>query len=151
MKFWIGVASKDHVQSGIDGGFCQLCHGRSQPLERMNVGDWIVYYSPKESQTAAALCQRFTAIGEVTGERVYEFKMTSEFEPFRRDVCFMASKSVDIRPLVDRLSFIKDKQRWGIAFRFGYLQILRFDFALIAENMLDFDPSAAASLNRSAA
>jgi len=47
MKFWIGVASKDHVLRGIDGGFCQLCHGSAQPLKRMSVGDWLIYYSSK--------------------------------------------------------------------------------------------------------
>ena len=42
MRYWIGVASKDHVSRGVDGGFCQLCHGKAQPLKRMASGDWII-------------------------------------------------------------------------------------------------------------
>lgn len=34
MNFWIGVASKEHVQIGQDGGFAQLCHGKEQALKK---------------------------------------------------------------------------------------------------------------------
>ena len=71
MRYWIGVASKDHVSRGVDGGFCQLCHGKAQPLKRMASGDWIIYYSPKERFEDTLLCQAFTAIGEVVGDAVY--------------------------------------------------------------------------------
>ena len=65
MRYWIGVASRDHVARGVAGGFCQLCHGKAQPLQRMSAGDWIIYYSPKEEFDGNTPCQRFTAIGEI--------------------------------------------------------------------------------------
>ena len=34
-KFWIGVVSKEHVLRGVEGGFCQVCHGKKRPLNRM--------------------------------------------------------------------------------------------------------------------
>ncbi|WP_242596564.1 hypothetical protein [Enterococcus plantarum] len=34
MNSWIGVASKNNVEIGVAGGFCQLCHGKSAPLGR---------------------------------------------------------------------------------------------------------------------
>lgn len=40
-----------------------------------------------------------------------------------------------IRPLIDQLSFIEDKQRWGYLFRFGFFEIKQPDFELIARNM----------------
>ena len=46
-KFWIIVVSKDHVLMGVQGGFAQACHGKSSPLKRMSVGDWVLHYSPK--------------------------------------------------------------------------------------------------------
>jgi EVE domain len=140
MKYWIGVASKEHVQRGVDGGFCQLCHGRAQPLKRMSVDDWIIYYSSKEKFGEATPCQQFTAIGQVIGDEAYKFEMAPGFIPHRRDVNFLKSKSIDIRPLIGQLSFIKDKTHWGSPFRFGYLQIPREDFQLIAMQMLGFDP-----------
>jgi|SRR5215831_4714197 len=143
MKFWIGVASKDHVQRGIDGGFCQLCHGRAAPLKKMSKGDWIIYYSSKESFDGMEPCQQFTAIGEVVGEDIYEFPMTPDFVPHRRDVLFLAAHCIDIRPLINRLSFIRDKGNWGSAFRFGHLEIPRTDFEVIAMKMTGIDPTVA--------
>ena len=116
--------------------FSQLCHGKAQPLKRMAVGDGLIYYSSKEKFGEDALCQQFTGIGEVTGSEVYQFEMLPGFVPYRRDIRFFAAKDVPIRPLIERLTFIKDKTRCGYAFRFGHLEIPRADFELIAAEML---------------
>ena len=139
-RFWIGVASREHVQLGLAGGFCQLCHGKSGPLKRMSQGDWIVYYSPKQRFGEVEPCQRFTAIGEVAAGEVYLFPMAPGFVPHRRDVRFLDAIEVPIRPLLDRLSFIKDKRHWGQAFRYGHLEIPAEDFSRIADDMLGCDP-----------
>lgn len=134
-RFWIGVASREHVALGVAGGFSQLCHGKAAPLRRMGVGDGIVYYSPKRVMGGAEPCQAFTALGRVSGERVYPFEMAPGFVPFRRDIDFLAVEEAPIRPLVERLAFIRDKACWGYAFRFGHLEIGAEDFALIAGAM----------------
>lgn len=136
MRYWIGVASKDHVRRGVAGGFCQLCHGKSHPLKKMGQGDWIIYYSPKEQFGGDTPCQSFTAIGEVVGQQVYEVEMFPGFVPFRRDIRFVPAQDAPIRPLLDRLAFIQDKSRWGYAFRFGHFEISPGDFELIASHML---------------
>nr|MCH9703347.1 EVE domain-containing protein [Chlamydiota bacterium] len=43
MKYWIGVASHEHVKRGEADGFCQVCHGKGAPLRRMKPGDLLVY------------------------------------------------------------------------------------------------------------
>ena len=136
MRYWIGVASKDHVARGVEGGFCQLCHGKAQPLARMNVGDWIIYYSPKQAFGGAQACQQFTAIGRVIGDSVYQIEMAPGFVPCRRDIKFLPAQPVDIRPLIHRLQFIQQKSRWGYAFRFGHIEISQDDFDLISAKML---------------
>ena len=136
MNYWIGVASKDHIQNGVAGGFCQLCHGKEQPLKRMKEGDWIIYYSPKEVFQEKTPCQKFTAIGKVSGSEVYQFEMFPGFIPFRRDIDFLDCEEVDIRPLIEDLAFIKNKKSWGYAFRYGHLKIDASDFQLIAQKML---------------
>lgn len=145
-RYWIGIASKEHVKTGVAGGFCQLCHGKAQPLKRMAVGDGLIYYSAKERFGEDALCQQFTAIGEVVGSEVYQFEMFPGFVPYRRDIRFFEARDISIRPLIARLSFIKDKTYWGYAFRFGHLEIPRADFDLIAAEMLP-DKSAANTLS----
>ncbi len=134
-RYWVGVASRNHVLKGIAGGFAQLCHGKQQPLKRMRTGDWIVYYSPQEIFGEKAPCQQFTAIGEVIGEEVYQFEMTPGFTPFRRDIKFLSTQDAAIRLLLDKLSFIKNKKNWGYAFRYGHLQIPETDFLTIKNAM----------------
>jgi predicted RNA-binding protein len=134
-RYWIGVASRQHVLIGVAGGFAQLCHGKERPLKRMSKNDWIIYYSPQEILGEKTPCQRFTAIGEVSSDEVYQVEMAPGFIPFRRDIRFSRAKEIPIRPLIDQLSFIKDKKQWGYVFRFGHLQIPETDFRLIAEAM----------------
>jgi len=142
-RFWVGVASQDHVARGVAGGFCQLCHGKAAPLKRMSPGDWIVYYSPKVRLDGDELCQQFTAIGEVVGSDVYVFEMAPRFAPFRRDIRFVDARATPIRPLVEKLSFIRDPKRWGYVFRFGHFEMSREDFELIANQMLGEVPETA--------
>ena len=28
MRYWIAVASREHVMLGVDAGFAQVCHGK---------------------------------------------------------------------------------------------------------------------------
>lgn len=136
MQYWIGVASKEHVKRGEQGGFCQLCHGKAYPLKRMAVGDWLIYYSSKEKFNEKQACQQFTAIGRVAGEGVYEFDMGNGFTPHRRDIQFLACEAINIHPLIGDLSFIPDKKRWGYPFHYGHLEINQQDFERIAKAML---------------
>ena len=34
-RYWIAVASADHVARGVAGGFMQVCHGKRAPLARI--------------------------------------------------------------------------------------------------------------------
>ena len=134
-RYWIGVVSRAHVQGGVAGGFAQLCHGKERPLRRMRTGDWLAYYSPRTDREGGEPIQAFTAIGRVAADDVYPYAMGEAFVPFRRDVRYLRCREAAIAPLLDRLSFIKDKARWGYPFRAGHFEIGAADFALIAEAM----------------
>ena len=73
---------------GVAGGFAQACHGKAQPLKRMQEGDGILYYSSKRYFGKEDKCQAFTAIGKVKDEEVYAFQMSENFCPFRRNIIF---------------------------------------------------------------
>ena len=134
-RYWIGVASKEHVQRGVMGGFAQVCHGKAGPLNRMEEGDWIIYYSPTIQFGQKERCQAFTAIGKIKDGDAYPFPMSEDFIPWRRDVFFMQSQETPIRPLLDLLLFIRDKQKWGFPFRKGCFEILKEDFEIISREM----------------
>lgn len=134
-KYWIGVASREHVKKGVSGGFAQICHGKPGPLKRMSPGDWIIYYSPVEQFGKKTLCQKFTAIGKIKDKAPYEFCMSKDFCPWRRDVTFVHAQDIAIKPLIDTLTFIKNKSRWGFPFRWGCFEIPKKDFHIIADSM----------------
>jgi hypothetical protein len=142
MRYWIAVASKNHVRFAVSGGFCQIGHGKVMPLKRMAVGDWIIYYSPREELEGTVPCQKFTAIGQITGAEVYSAKMAPDFVPFRRDASFLSARDLSIKPFLGQLSFIKNKSKWGYAFRLGHFEISSADFVLIAKKMLGYNPLA---------
>ena len=134
-RYWIGVASKEHVQKGVMGSFAQVCHGKTGPLNQMKERDWIVYYSPTLRFGHKEPCQSFTAIGKIQDRDPYLFAMSEDFVTWRRDVSFMQAKEVPIKTLLNELSFIKDKQKWGFPFKRGCFEISYKDFQIIAEAM----------------
>lgn len=134
-KYWIAVASREHVLIGKKEGIAQVCHGKQNPLKRMHSGDWIIYYSPTETFGHKNQCRKFTAIGQIKDKEPYQFKMSDNFIPWRRDVNFLQAKDIEIEPLINDLSFIKTKKHWGYVFRYGLFAIPFEDFKTIALNM----------------
>lgn len=135
-KYWIIVASKDHVKSGMEQGIAQACHGKVAPLKRMRKDDFVIFYSGKQTLGKSETCQKFTAIGRVKDDEVFQFQMTENFCPSRRNIEFFESKEVSILSLINDLSFIQNKQSWGYPFRFGFFEIGKNDFDLISSKML---------------
>lgn len=135
VKYWMLVASKNHVLRGIQEKIAQACHGKAQPLNRMQVGDGIIYYSPKLEFEKDIPCQEFTAVGFVSGKEVYTYDMGNGFIPFRRNIRYLNANSISIKPFIEKLNFIKNKKQWGYSFRFGAFEISAEDFQLISTAM----------------
>lgn len=138
-KYWIIVASKDRVKTGLAEGIAQACHGKVAPLKRMRKDDFIIYYSGKQTMGRPELCQEFTAIGKVLDDEIYQFRVSEDFCPSRRNIEFLPSEDVSILPLIPGLDFIPDKKGWGYPFRFGFFEINQHDFDLISSQMLQKD------------
>ena len=136
-RYWVGVASYEHVKAGVAGGFAQLGHGKHAPIRKLNPGDWIVYYSPKTAMSGGEPVQAFTAIGKVKPGGAYQVEPTDEFHPFRRDVDYRrGARPAALAELRERLSFTRERgSHWGMAFRRGSFEIPHEDFALIARAM----------------
>jgi hypothetical protein len=149
-NYWIGVVSKEHVDIGVAGGFTQVNHGKAGPLERMRAGDGFVFYSPRQSYPDGELLQAFTAIGRIRTGTVHQVQVDDSFRPFRLDVEYFPAQPAPVRPLIAELSFIRSKEHWGAAFRFGVVRVPEADFARISAAMgrpfaSDFGPPAHAA------
>ena len=135
MTYWVNTISQDHVRLGVEGGFTQAGHGKASGLKRLKADDWLVFYSPKTKLRGGEPLQAFTAIGRVADDDLYQVEMAPGFRPWRRNVEFVTCAETPIRPLIDQLTFIKDKQRWGYVFRFGLFTIPQGDFERIKRAM----------------
>lgn len=137
LRYWIGVVSASHADHAIEQGIAQTCHGKARSLNRMQPGDWLIYYSPRTDMNGGAPLQSFTAIGQAADDRVYRHKMSDTFIPYRRNMRYLPARSVRIADLLEQLSFTKGRRSWGQAFRFGQFEITQEDFRLIADLMLE--------------
>jgi len=135
MKHWVNTVSHDHVQLGVKGGFTQAGHGKSTGLKRLAKGDLIVFYSPRTAYPDGEPLQEFTALGRILDEEPYQATMGPAFHPWRRRVAFVKAQPAPIQPLIDALTFIKDKKSWGFPFRRGLFEIDAADFKRIAKAM----------------
>lgn len=134
-RYWIGVASREHVQKAVAGGFCQFSHGSAAAVKRLQSGDGIVYYSPRSQMRSGDPVQAFTAIGTVCAGDPKQTSDGGSFRPTRRKVDCARAKEVPIKPLLGQLSFTRERAHWGQAFRRGLFSIEPADFALIAKAM----------------
>jgi len=138
-RYWIGVASLDHVQRGMEEGFVQFSHGEEFPLKRMKPGDWLIFYSSRMDEKRQEKCQAFTAIARMKDSEAYSVFTPEGFVFFRRDAQYYPCHYAAIHPLIGQLSFILNKQRWGFPFRTGHFEISPEDFHFIAAAMgMDF-------------
>ncbi len=129
-KYYIGVASREHVLNAIKLNIAQLCHGKRNPLAVMQPGDYLIYYSPTLRFGLKEPCRCFTAIGHVQAEPPYR---VGDF--YRRPVLYLPAREASILPLIEQLSFIHNKRSWGFPFRRGHFPIQYADFLLIADAM----------------
>lgn len=132
VRYFVGVASKNHIEIGCAGGFCQLCHGKSAPLKRMKQGDRIIYYSPKLCLDSKEPYQQFTALGTIADENVYQVEMFQGFFPFRRNVVW------DEIMRECPLSVAKTHCEWknyAPKLRFGHFEVSLSFFGFLAEYM----------------
>ncbi|WP_138431453.1 EVE domain-containing protein [Fodinibius saliphilus] len=136
MKYWIIVASKDHMQAAKEGSYCQACHGKKWPLAKMSAGDGILFYSSKEKLRSNTAYQKFTAIGFVEKGKVSQQTINANFKPYRRKVKFLHCEEVKIHPLLKKLHFVDNIDKWGYKLMNGFLEINKYDFELIKSNML---------------
>ncbi len=134
-KFWIGVAVAEHIRIGAAEGFCAFAHGKETAVAKLSLGDRFIYYATKEryenGASVGAPVQAFLATGTVTGE--VERNHYAGYPAFTRQAEYEPLFEVPIKPLLPVLSFIKNPQHWGMAFRRSLFEIAKADFDLILD------------------
>ena len=132
VKFWVGVASSNHVDLAVTDGFCQVCHGKGGPLRRMAKGDYLLYYSPKLDMTKPDKLQAFTAVGKMVDDEVYEIEQFPGFVPFRRQVRYYQP----VQPcFLDRVRQHPEWPDYAGKIRYGHFEVSK-DFFMYVFNLM---------------
>jgi predicted RNA-binding protein len=142
MKYWINIVSQDHVMVGKERGFVQAGHGKKTTLKKLQPGDYIIFYSPKTSLQNGKPVQAFTAVSTIKDQNIYQVVVSDRFQPYRRNAEYENCQEVQIKPLIEQLEFITNKQHWGFRFRLGLFEINQHDFELIYGLMKVWDNSS---------
>ena len=130
-QYWVIVASRDHALHGVELGIVQANHGKAGPLRRMQPGDGLALYAPKQVYGQPAPCQCFVALGEVSEGPVYQEEVSADFQPFRRRAHYEPVTEAPIQPLLGQLEFSAGNPHWGMVLRRGCFAISAADFARI--------------------
>ena len=133
--FWIGVAAADHVAIAVREGFAMFAHGRHDAARKLEAGDWVVYYSPRAQMGGGAECRQFTAIGQVAPGEPAERLMAPGVHGWYRTVRWLDARPADVYPLLDTLTFVANRQHWGVYFRKSLFRVGAQDFSRIAVAM----------------
>ena len=98
----------------------------------------MIFYSPRgfNNPIKSPMIRKFTAIGTVPNENIYQIEINSIFKPFRRDMEFESVKSLEVFRVLKDLDFIEDKRKWWETFeRRQLFEISEKDFEVIAGAM----------------
>lgn len=139
-RYWVSQAAQEHVDIVRDKGYTQVNSGPRAPLETMNIGDWILYYSPTiYYQQDTPSCEQFSGISCVTGKRSYP--QGGQFpDRWRRDVEFFHCIPHHPMHFIKKVSFLPDHNSWKQILSQNIFEIPRQDFVTIADIIIISNP-----------
>src|SRR5258708_37964303 len=134
-KYWVNVIPKERVSLAVEEGIMQS-QGDEAHLSRLQKDDMVIFYSPREDVEGTKKLQAFAAVGQITDDLVYPVEISPGVKAFRRKVTYTPAKEIPVIPLIQKLSFIRNKKHWGFIFKLNLIQILEEDFRIISDEMV---------------
>ena len=135
-RYWISNAAQEHVFIVRDKGYTQANMGSREGIDKMNIGDWILYYSPTvyfEQEKPA--CQKFTGISCIVDSRVYP--QSNQYpDRWRRNVEFFHCTPRHSKHFVNKVDFLPKSENWQDVFLQLLFEIPRNDFVYIADMII---------------
>ena len=138
MNHWLVVTSPDNFKydrAALKFKYQGLPYRFRKQVQRMSIGDRVVYYIMK--------LQKFGATATITGDYFQDetkiWTNDDEMWPARRpskpDIVLEDDELIDAKKLVPDLSFIENKDSWGVYFQGSIKMIPEEDFRLIESEM----------------
>src|SRR3546814_15854 len=100
MRYWITVATQEHIRRGQTNSFLQIGHGKRTILARIKQDDWVIFYAPKVSLSDKTPIESFIAMGQAVDSDIAKVMVTAEYQPYRRRFIYAPIVPVPIEPLL---------------------------------------------------
>jgi hypothetical protein len=135
-KFWLIVASKDHIEKGVSGGFAQACHGKMKPISKPQKGDGVLFYATREKYNENTnRIKRITAVGFFEDEKVDVHEIEDKLF-YKRKVNFeIPIREINLKDYLKDIGFIENKEKWGMYLRSSMREIPKKDFDFLHSKM----------------
>jgi predicted RNA-binding protein len=138
-KHWVFPITLDNLSLCIKHGLIGMSGNNKLRVKNIYKDDLIVFYVSKEHyNTNVNPTKEFHSVAQCKGMPFIDNKKIWNgnliFET-RLPIKVINQKKCKIEPLIDKLSFIKNKKNWGSAFFSGARQIPPEDFFVIMKAM----------------
>jgi predicted RNA-binding protein len=133
MNYWIVCMTDDNLKISLREKVIGFSESKARLLKSFQSGDLIVFYVSRESLTSTKRIGKLMGLAEVNGG-LYRSSMplwNNGLFPHRIGIEPRSVKSCDIKSLIEKLRFIKNKEKWGTAFMSGILRVPPEDFETI--------------------
>ncbi|MPZ78028.1 MAG: EVE domain-containing protein [Deltaproteobacteria bacterium] len=118
MNHWIVVITNDNLKISLREKVVGFADSKRAVLKSFQPGDLLVFYVSRESLSSTKRVGKFIGFAEVV-DQSYQSSApiwNHGVFPQRIKIRPVSSKSCDIKALLDRLRFIKNKANWGASF-----------------------------------
>jgi predicted RNA-binding protein len=137
MNCWIVCITNDNLRISLKEKVIGFAESKRAVLKSFEPGDLVVFYVSRESLSSTKRIGKFIGLAEVVSQSYKSSAPVWNHGVFPQRIRIepVSEKSCDIKTLLDRLRFIKNKANWGASFLSGILRIPHDDFDTIRENM----------------
>jgi len=134
--YWVTNAAQEHVDIVRQKGYTQVNMGPKGPLETMNQGDWIVYYSPTILfERPDTPYHKFTAISCLIDNNIYPQDPDNPVR-WRRNAEYFDCIPHHVKEFHQYVEFLKQYENWLDAFFQPIFEISKNDFVTIATKII---------------
>jgi len=135
-RFWIVTTSADNIDLIIKHKMIGLPAKRKKHIYELAEGDIIVFYIGKKragyTGYKSTVCD-FGPIARIVGQAFYDenpiwYSRSGENYPWRREISVILSKRIKVQAIINRISFARNKPKWGLYFVRGLREIPEEDY-----------------------
>jgi len=122
LDYWLCILNERNWNVVKSKGIWGVSERHKNTIEKVEIGDKLIFYLVQEKTGEGILPSRIAGIGEAISKsfkdssRIFSSKgfSSSETFPYRIKVRLeiILEKPLEFKPLIPKLSFIKNKRRW---------------------------------------